>query len=184
MKIYVKMAKKMKMSKLRKKFFRQFKRCDDMSMSGWKHVPQKCFEHFRNHPKSRDGGGRGLVKASRKCHGGRVKVFLKPTKFDSDRAMSNQICDERTKFDILCAFVNVSLCLTHRKHSIQRALNSPGSGELFKYVERAWKVHKKFFTAIQSQKLHPKHDNSHIKLWQRRGIFWLQKFSNFFFKSS
>ena len=82
----------------------------------------------------------------------------------ADRAISDQICDERTKFDILCAFVNVSLCLTHRKHSIQRALNSPGSGEPFKYVERAWKVHKKFFRAIQSQKLHPKHDNSHIKL--------------------
>ena len=69
----------------------------------------------------------------------------------SDRAISNQICDERTKFDILCAFVNVSLCLTHRKHSIQRALNSPGSGEPFKYVEHAWKVHKKFFRDIQSQ---------------------------------
>ena len=55
----------------------------------------------------------------------------------ADRAISNQICDERTKFDILCAFVNVSLCLTHRKHSIQRALDSPGSGERFKYVERA-----------------------------------------------
>ena len=27
-------------------FFRQFKRCDDMSMFGWKHVPQKCFEHL------------------------------------------------------------------------------------------------------------------------------------------
>ena len=25
-------------------FFRQFKRCDDMSMFGWKHVPQKCFQ--------------------------------------------------------------------------------------------------------------------------------------------
>ena len=69
----------------------------------------------------------------------------------SDRAISDQICDERTKFDILCAFVNVSLCLTHRKHSIQRALNSPGSGEPFKYVEHAWKVHKKFFRDIQSQ---------------------------------
>ena len=63
----------------------------------------------------------------------------------TDRAISNQICDERTKFDILCAFVNVSLCLTHRKYSIQRALNSPGSRETFKYVEHAWKVHKKFF---------------------------------------
>ena len=29
-----------------KKIFRQFKRYDDMSMSGWKHVPQKCFEHL------------------------------------------------------------------------------------------------------------------------------------------
>ena len=66
------------------------------------------------------------------------------TKLMPDRAISNQICDERTKFDILCAFVNVSLCLMHRKHSIQRVLNSPGSGEPFKYVERAWKVHKKF----------------------------------------
>ena len=55
----------------------------------------------------------------------------------SDRAISNQICDERTKFDILCAFVNVSLCLTHRKHSIQRVLDSLESGERFKYVERA-----------------------------------------------
>ena len=43
----------------------------------------------------------------------------------------------KKKFDILYAFVNVSLCLTHRKHSIQRALDSPGSGERFKYVERA-----------------------------------------------
>ena len=91
-------------------------------------------------------------------------IFCKLKKPQTDRAISDQICDERTKFDILCAFVNVSLCLTHRKHSIQRALNSPGSGEPFKYVERAWKVHKKFFRAIQSQKLHPKHDNSHIKL--------------------
>ena len=54
-----------------------------------------------------------------------------------DRAISDQICDERTKFDILDTFVNVSLCLTHHKHSIQRALDSPGSGERFKYVERA-----------------------------------------------
>ena len=65
-----------------------------------------------------------------------------------DRAISNQICDERTKFDILYAFVNVSLCLTHRKHSIQRALDSPGSGERFKYVERARKVYRKFFRDI------------------------------------
>ena len=66
----------------------------------------------------------------------------------TDRAISNQICDVRTKFDILYAFVNVSLCLTHRKHSIQRALDSPGSGERFKYVERAWKVYRKFFRDI------------------------------------
>ena len=59
---------------------------------------------------------------------------------NTDRAISDQICDERTKFDILCAFCNVSLCLTHRKHSIQRALDSPGSGD--------WKIHKKFFRAI------------------------------------
>ena len=62
--------------------------------------------------------------------------------------ISNQICDERTKFDILYAFVNVSLCLTHRKHSLQRALDSPGSGERFKYVERARKVYRKFFRDI------------------------------------
>ena len=66
----------------------------------------------------------------------------------ADRAISNQICDVRTKFDILYAFVNVSLCLTHRKHSIQRALDSPGSGERFKYVERAQKVYRKFFRDI------------------------------------
>ena len=66
----------------------------------------------------------------------------------SDRAISNQICDERTKFDILYAFVNVSLCLTHCKHSIQRALDSPDSGERFKYVERARKVYRKFFRDI------------------------------------
>ena len=66
----------------------------------------------------------------------------------ADRAISNQICDVRTKFDILYAFVNVSLCLTHRKHSIQRALDSPGSGERFKYVERARKVYRKFFRDI------------------------------------
>ena len=64
-----------------------------------------------------------------------------PNEFISDRAISNQICDVRTKFDILYAFVNVSLCLTHRKHSIQRALDSPGSGERFKYVEHARKVY-------------------------------------------
>ena len=45
-KIYVKMVKKMKNVKTSKKIFRQFKRYDDMSMSGWKHVPQKCFEHL------------------------------------------------------------------------------------------------------------------------------------------
>ena len=46
-KIYVKMVKKTKNVKTsKKKFFRQFKRYDDMSMSGWKHVPQKCFEHL------------------------------------------------------------------------------------------------------------------------------------------
>ena len=67
---------------------------------------------------------------------------------DSDRAISNQICDVRTKFDVLDAFVNVSLCLTHHKHSIQRALDSPGSGERFKYVERAQKVYRKFFRDI------------------------------------
>ena len=66
----------------------------------------------------------------------------------SDRAISDQICDERTKFEILCAFVNVGLCLTHRKHSIQRALDSPDSGERFKYVERARKVYRKFFRDI------------------------------------
>ena len=66
----------------------------------------------------------------------------------ADRAISDQICDERTKFDILCAFFNVRLCLTHRKHSIERALDSPGSGERFKYVERAWKMYKKFLTVI------------------------------------
>ena len=38
--------KKWKMSKLRNFFFSQFKRCDDMSMFGWKHVPQKGFEHI------------------------------------------------------------------------------------------------------------------------------------------
>ena len=44
-KIYVKMVQKMKNVKTSKTFFfRQFKRCDDMSMFGWKHVPQKCFE--------------------------------------------------------------------------------------------------------------------------------------------
>ena len=68
--------------------------------------------------------------------------------FVTDRAMSNQICDVRTKFDILYAFVNVSLCLTHRKHSIQCVLDSPGSGERFKYVERARKVYRKFFRDI------------------------------------
>ena len=66
----------------------------------------------------------------------------------SDRAISDQICDERTKFDILCAFVNISLCLTHRKHSIQRALDSPDSGERLKYLERARKVYRKFFRDI------------------------------------
>ena len=46
-KIYVKMVKKNeKCQNFEKKFFRQFKRYDDMSMSGWKHVPQKCFEHL------------------------------------------------------------------------------------------------------------------------------------------
>ena len=69
-------------------------------------------------------------------------------KFFSDRAIINQICDERTKFDILYAFVNVSLCLTHCKHSIQRALDSSDSGERFKYVERARKVYRKFFRDI------------------------------------
>ena len=75
---------------------------------------------------------------------------MKREKSISDRAISNQICDVRTKFDILYAFVNVSLCLTHRKHSIQRALDSPGSGERFKYnyVERARKVYRKFFRDI------------------------------------
>ena len=68
--------------------------------------------------------------------------------FETERAISNQICDVRTKFDILYAFVNFSLCLTHRKHSIQRALDSPGSGERFKYVERARKVYRMFFRDI------------------------------------
>ena len=46
-KIYVKMVKKnKKCQNFKKNFFRQFKRCDDMSMFGWKHVPQKCFEHL------------------------------------------------------------------------------------------------------------------------------------------
>ena len=72
-----------------------------------------------------------------------ILIFCVP-----DRAISNQICDVRTKFDILYAFVNVSLCLTHRKHSIQRVLDSPGSGERFKYVERAQKVYRKFFRDI------------------------------------
>ena len=93
-----------------------------------------------------------------------MEIIFQAKKKAEKTCISDQICDERTKFDILCAFVNVSLCLTHRKHSIQRALNSPDSGEPFKYVERAWKVHKKFFRAIQSQKLHSQHDNSHIKL--------------------
>ena len=75
-------------------------------------------------------------------------ITLKTFCAKSDRAISNQICDVRTKFDILYAFVNVSLCLTHRKRSIQRALDSPGSGERFKYVERAQKVHRKFFRDI------------------------------------
>ena len=76
-------------------------------------------------------------------------VFARTTTHTlSDRAISNQICDERTKFDILYAFVNVILCLTYRKHSIQRALDSPGSGERFKYVERARKVYRKFFRDI------------------------------------
>ena len=61
-KIYVKMVKKKwKMSKLRNKFFSQFKRCDDMSMFGLKHAPHKSFEHLiiltnltllQNHPLS------------------------------------------------------------------------------------------------------------------------------------
>ena len=74
----------------------------------------------------------------------KLKVQLKG--FLPDRAISDQICDERTKFDILCAFVNVSLCLTHRKHSIQRALDCSGSGQSLKYnyVERAWKMYQKF----------------------------------------
>ena len=38
--------KNKKCQNLGKTFSRQFKRCDDMSMFGSKHVPQKCFEHL------------------------------------------------------------------------------------------------------------------------------------------
>ena len=49
----------------------------------------------------------------------------------ADRAISYQRCDESTKYEIHLSFSAVSSRLTHRKHLIQRALDSLDPGEPF-----------------------------------------------------
>ena len=39
---------------------------------------------------------------------------------------------------------------------------------------------QKFFRGFLTQKRHPKHDESYINCWQKRFLFWPQKFANFF----